>query len=505
MKPATRIRLSVAIALVLTTAMPAPAAIPDMTSPPAKPPPPASPAQVPAGCWPAERAERLEKSLDAFFAEPDAAKRRDLYQKDLAPQQVGLTLDELQTTLKAEPPEDKKTKGGVVRAQTPWLKDHPRGWFNFAMPQDYNPKKAWGLCVALHGGGGDGDNVVRWYQRFTRHGYFVIYPTSLQAGGMWSNNAEVVNVYRLIEWAARRYRIDFRRLIITGASMGGIGTWMHLMSRPELWQAGASMAAYPPVSSVSPLEKLRGVPFYVVHGEKDAISVEGPRRAVEELRRRGIEVTYVEAPGAGHTVPDRFWFDMIDWLARQPPKPWSPRPLFLPPEGKRSLAQIQADPLDWAADPSMKLIREGKYAEARAELTKRIGQSPSDARLHMMRAMAALPALAKPLPDVLNADAFKDAGWSGPDAQAYADLCRALSATGGVENAPKEFQSSVHLMLAKIWAKRFVADLGNGGVAWVNPFNSCAAEVSHALRLNPQNLEAFRLGKALNASNPARR
>ena len=146
MKPANRIRLSVAIALVLTTAMPAPAAIPDVTSPPAKPPPPASPAQVPAGCWPAERAERLEKSLDAFFAEPDAAKRRDLYQKDLAPQQVGLTLDELQTTLKAEPPEDKKTKGGVVRAQTPWLKDHPRGWFNFAMPQDYNPRRP-GACA----------------------------------------------------------------------------------------------------------------------------------------------------------------------------------------------------------------------------------------------------------------------------------------------------------------------------------------------------------------------
>jgi predicted esterase len=468
---------------------------------------PAAPTRVPLGCWDAARAEQVEKVLDAFFAETDAAKRRDQYTARVAPLGPGLTLDELELMARAEPPSGRTAQGGLLRVDVPWLLGDSRGWFNLALPERYTPAKAWGLCVALHGSSGDGNSMVPFYSpRLGTHGYFVLYPTVLNKDHVWSTPAGMAHVYRLVEWTARRYRIDFRRLAISGLSMGGASTWWYLLNRPDLWHAGAAVAGYPPPVPGDALERLRGVPFYILHGDADTVvPVDRSRSAVEELQRRGIEVTYREAPGAGHTAPAPFWDDLVDWIARQPPKAWSPRPLFLPPPGQRPIWQILADPLDWQDDPAMKLIREGKYLDARADLTARLNANRSDARLYYLRALATLPGLTRPLPDILNAAAFAGPDWSGPDADAYGDLARALGAPGGTENAPREFHSAVHLAMAKVWAKRFATSVGAGGTAWADPFNRCSEECGEALRLNPASAETVRLVRALTASNPLRR
>lgn len=470
---------------------------------PAAPPPP-------AGCWDAAQAEKLEKSLDEFFAEPDAAKRAQAFASALEPLQPGLSLEELESIAKAVPPAGEK-KGHVWRVQAPWLKDNPRGWLNVSIPKDYSPKKTWGLVVALHGSGSDGDNLPSFYSpQMNDAGYFVIYPTTTAVANFWSTPAEMANVYRLVEWMGRNYRIDFRRLVVTGGSMGGMGTWSHLLARPELWSVGASVAGHPAALEGEIFEKLRGIPFYILHGEKDTngaslAPVEHVRLAVEELKKRKLDYVYVEEPGAGHTPSMKYWQEMNAWIAKQAPKAFSPRPLFLPLSGERALWQRAADPAGLQDDPALALMKSGKFADAKKDLDERIAKTPGDAKSYMLRAVANVPALAKPLPDNLDPAALKDGndGWGAlNEANALRDLDAALRAKDGKGDDAKGFDANVDLMIAKVWARRFAVTVPSGGTSWVAPYQTYVKALQESLKLNMSNPEAVRLAQAMNAKLP---
>src|SRR5262249_16755244 len=62
------------------------------------------------------------------------------------------------------------------------------------------------------------------------------------------------------------YRVDPKRVCLTGLSMGGYGTWALAASSPERWAAiapvcgGGDPAAAP---------KIRQIPCWCFHGEKD--------------------------------------------------------------------------------------------------------------------------------------------------------------------------------------------------------------------------------------------
>jgi len=470
----------------------------------------APPAAMPTGCWEAGRADKLEQTLNAFFAEADTARRAALFKSELEVQQPGLKLEELETIAKgAMPPGEKK--GAVWRVQAPWLKDNPRGWFNLALPAAYTPAKAYGVVVALHGSGSDGNNLPSFYSpQLNDAGYFVIYPTTSNANSFWNGPAELAHVYRLIEWLARNYRVDFRKLAITGGSMGGMGTWSHLLARPELWHCGASVAGHPAAMEGEILEKLRGVPFYVLHGEKDTkgaslAPVENVRKAVEELQRRKLNVVYVEEPGAGHTPSMPKWKDMNAWIATQAPKAWSPRPLFLPPPGERPLWQRTADPTGLQDDSAVELLKSGKYVEAKKELDARIAKTPGDGKQYFLRATATLPAMTQPFPDKLEAVAFKDGihGWGvANENAALRDLDAAVRCKEGKGDEPQGFDGRMKFLIAKIWAKRAIIAIPAGGTGWVTPYQTYAKALQEAIKLDGHNTEAARLALQMNAIMP---
>src|SRR4051812_12443716 len=71
---------------------------------------------IPRGTWEAERAERLEKELDQFFADDTAEARQADYDRALVPLQAGLSFDELQAM--ATPATD-APRGRSARMRTP--------------------------------------------------------------------------------------------------------------------------------------------------------------------------------------------------------------------------------------------------------------------------------------------------------------------------------------------------------------------------------------------------
>jgi len=465
-----------------------------------------TPDTLPAGCWSAAHAEQIEKALDAYFAEPDEEKRKAIYAEKLADGKAGLTRFGLETIAVATLP-DGKPRRGVWKITSPWLENNPRGWFNFSMPKGYTPKKAWPLVVAMHGSSSDGNNVVPWYTpQLNNTGYFVVYPTTTGKGNFWSNEAELVNVYRTIDWVARRYRIDFRRLVATGGSMGGVGTWSFLLKQPEIWSAGASVAGFPAATKGDVLENIRGIPFYFIHGDKDHIPVSGPRAASAELKRRGIEHTYVEVPGAGHTPPRKYWAAMNVWITQQPAKAWSPRPMFLPVPPGRPIWESESDPLRLAGDPIVEMIRTGKAAAARAEVARQMQTHKGDARLHVLRGLTYVPALLEPFPFDMDRKKFPaKKGWRrSSEYAALSAFGMALTAKKGKGVVAKKFDIEVRVLRTKIYAKRVAFAAPYGGSTWVKPYNDFALESNVLQRVARGHPEGVRLIRAVFAILPKR-
>ena len=323
-----------------------------------------------------------------------------------------------------------------------------------------------------------------------QNGYIVICPTVTTPDHLWAQKEEVSNIYRLIEWAARRYRVDFRRLAVSGGSMGGVGSWSFALFRPDAFHAMAPVAGSGLALKHNTLTRLRGMPIYILHGAADPKApVEAARQSAAELTRLKIPFVYVEVPGMGHQATPSENRKLMDWLIEQEPKPFSPHPLFLPaPDNTatpgtpvKQLWQKHADPIGLKdKDKLLDLIREGKTSEARKEITRQMRKTPGHARLLVLRAATYLPALLKEFPTTFRlADFRAEDGWATKsETAAIVDLKKALAARRGKDSMPLRFSIEVRLMLSRIYAKRTLIAHKRGDPKWVNLYNLFVAQIN---------------------------
>ena len=95
------------------------------------------------------------------------------------------------------------------------------------------------------------------------------------------------------------YKIDASRIYLMGHSMGAIGTWKIAPKYPDIW---AAIAPFSGSGAADTLEKIRGVPEIIVHGDADpTVNVSGSRAMVAKLKELGTEFKYIEVPGGLHS------------------------------------------------------------------------------------------------------------------------------------------------------------------------------------------------------------
>jgi predicted esterase len=186
------------------------------------------------------------------------------------------------------------------------------------VPTGYDDKQPFPLIIALHGLGARQDSFFDFYgKEFPRlaeqRGYIVAAPLGYRVDGgygfsLFRSSEDLAqirkaeysekDVLRVLDLMKQNYKIDEKRIYLTGHSMDAIGTWFLAAKYPDIWAAIAPFAGY---GNPSTVEKMKSIPAIVVHGDADpTVAVGGSRAMVEALKKFGADYRYIEVPGGDH-------------------------------------------------------------------------------------------------------------------------------------------------------------------------------------------------------------
>jgi predicted peptidase len=124
----------------------------------------------------------------------------------------------------------------------------------------------------------------------------LVAPTTDQSG--WATPTGETAAFAALAAVEQHLRVDTRRRVVMGYSMGGRGTW-HLAAkfRPH-FVAAIPMAGTP---GAIELDTLRDLPLYVIHSEADRqVPIEDAARAVERLQAMHAPVEFARLPSGDH-------------------------------------------------------------------------------------------------------------------------------------------------------------------------------------------------------------
>ncbi|MBC8085837.1 MAG: dienelactone hydrolase family protein [Phycisphaerae bacterium] len=188
------------------------------------------------------------------------------------------------------------------------------------VPTTYKATVAAPLIIALHGLGGTEDAFFDGYgkklpQLAEQSGYLIAAPLGYRVDGSYgwgvgSPPADVTtrrreeysdaDVMQVLAQMKQQYNIDVTRIYLLGHSMGAIGTWKLAAKYADVW---AAIAPFSGQGAPSTVDRMKGIPNFVVHGDADpTVNVRGSRAMVEAMKALNMDVTYIEVPGGNHSA-----------------------------------------------------------------------------------------------------------------------------------------------------------------------------------------------------------
>ena len=197
--------------------------------------------------------------------------------------------------------------------------DQPTIHYAIQIPPNYSPSTPVPLILALHygvrgrGAAGAGAEMVQILigPALAGLGAIIVAPDSVR--GNWSSPENEKAVNALLDMVIDKYAIDKKKVVVTGYSMGGTGSW-HLAEKfPERFSAAIPIASRPPAS---PSEWR--LPVLAIHSDADQVAPFGPVQArIEELQKAGVNAKMVALGGITHYQVPRFrgaLHQAIPWL-----------------------------------------------------------------------------------------------------------------------------------------------------------------------------------------------
>jgi predicted peptidase len=215
------------------------------------------------------------------------------------------------------------------------------------VPRSYDDRRAWPLILFLHGRGecgSDGSRQLRvglgpeLLARPERWPFLVLFPQKPAKDDEWEQHEAAV--LAMLDEVSGRYNIDPNRVLLTGLSQGGHGTWVLGARHPDRWAALVPVCGYaaapmglPPVRSLASrfegsaadlAPALAGLPIWAFHGEADdTVPVAATLELVAAIQRAGGAPKLTVFPGVGHASwePAYRTPELAEWMLEQARRP----------------------------------------------------------------------------------------------------------------------------------------------------------------------------------------
>ena len=213
--------------------------------------------------------------------------------------------------------------------------------YRFAAPKAVEAGKKYPLVILFHGAGERGTNnvaqlvhgatdLLNYMQEKKIEGYFIAgqCPNGKQwVDTPWSQMSHTMPekpsesmalMIELIEKTMKELPVDRDRVLVTGISMGGYGTWDIVQRHPD-WFAAAMPCCGGGDTALA--ERIRDVPIWAFHGDQDTVvPFKRSRNMVAALWAVDGKIRYREYPGVGHncwesTYAD--WNQVLAWFFAQ--------------------------------------------------------------------------------------------------------------------------------------------------------------------------------------------
>lgn len=170
------------------------------------------------------------------------------------------------------------------------------------LPDDYQKSdKDYPLVLFLHGSGERGNDIekvkIHGPARLAAEGKsfpFILVSPQCPDGQWW--NAE--DLMSLLQELKKSLRVDEKRIIVTGLSMGGFGTFDLIAKYPQEFAA-----ALPVCGGGEPraMRVIGTMPVWVFHGAKDpVVDIKRSQDMVDAIKSFGGNVQFTIYPEAGH-------------------------------------------------------------------------------------------------------------------------------------------------------------------------------------------------------------
>jgi predicted peptidase len=174
--------------------------------------------------------------------------------------------------------------------------------YAIAIPRGYDGQDARPLVLALHPGGA---RIPYYGAAFVEqivgrgldgvHAVIVAPDCPTQA---WTDPIADQAVMALLARVLADYRIDRRRILVTGFSLGGRGTWFMASHHADVFTAAIAMAA--PTGDET-LDRLATIPTYVIHSREDQVVPFAPaERTARALEKLGRPIRFEALDDASH-------------------------------------------------------------------------------------------------------------------------------------------------------------------------------------------------------------
>jgi pimeloyl-ACP methyl ester carboxylesterase len=173
-----------------------------------------------------------------------------------------------------------------------------------------SPGRKYPLVIGLHGSGWLGHKIS--FKRRTGEADPVFSVVPIDMEGPWK--IDFLNAY--LDELIAILPVDTNRVYLEGHSLGGMATWEWALDNPERF---AAISPHSAVGEPYRAERLKYIPAWVIHGEKDDVVPNGyADQMVSALRSIGAPVRYTLIKGGGHNMPsDLDSGQILAWYLRQ--------------------------------------------------------------------------------------------------------------------------------------------------------------------------------------------